>query len=515
MNNLQFLVSITIGEFDVLRDLGAIRIDPHRIIVTRRSSKDGYGPDVDAQLLAKLPEFRPDEEHSILILAFECWNNDLRMETSSSLLSGRVKISARECTQILPLTSRARAILASRLQGQAVLGDPVFDDLVVGHLEELQEMSGVTGAEAAIEAVIENAAEFSTGKLRTAALDPDHPRHKLVVSAFKFTRHKPHPQEPVSGVADLGTLLKDSGIGEVEKLKALGEWVRDNLEKIKGFSNLHSDQQLRQLLSRLEADWELPASATSFAIFLHWRDLALRAGGVDLDAVVTDCQELAGCVDGQTLAEAVWMLGFSSGFEAVASGCYKRMGHDHPFNPTGGKGKRVTLLSLPALEIKPSTTTQVMEERKREMEAPSSSTPAPETKGTSTAQPESVAPEEKPNSDKDPEVEQPDSANIAVATPEEPAASPEKSAGEEQRPEASDTTAEHSENDPESTSPDDSSEGKESSGTPDRTTKQSKKSAAKKESQPKKGRQDKRHSLSRKPYGNSKDQGEVSKQNGC
>lgn len=349
MNDLRFLISVTIPEFDALRGLGVIRIEPARIIVTRMSGDAGFGPEVDAQLLAKLPEFRPGEEHSVLVLAFDGWDTERHpaAEPLSSILSGRVEMAARHCAHVFPLTARARAILAGRLEGQIVLGEPVFEDLIEGYLNRLENLSSFAGAQSVMDAVVENAGEFSMSHLKATADQPEDSRSNLFRAILSFTRYKPRPNEPISGLADLGTVLKESGAGDTDVLSELGNWLRPRLETTRGFRKVYGDAGLSSILIRIIPGLNLPVPAASFAIFLHWRDLALRAGGVDLDAVAENCRELNGCVDGQMVAEALWLLGFSSGYVAVAPGCYRRMGAKHPFNPSGRPGKRVTLLSLP------------------------------------------------------------------------------------------------------------------------------------------------------------------------
>lgn len=360
MNDLQLLLSVTISEFEVLRDLGALRVDPARIVMTRVLKSAGYGPEVDAQLLAKLPEFLPGEDHSVLILAFQGLPPGERAEDSmSAFLSGRVTLSARHCSQVIPLTRRARGILSGRLHGQVVLDEPLFEDLIEGHLARIEKQSSLSGAKSLVRALVENHAEFRQGRLRDAMEGADHPLRVLLDSAIRYTRYKPMPQEPVSGLRDLGGLLKESAVAECElPLKQLGEWLRPRQEEFRGFRKLYSDSGLVAILAGVTRAWDLPASAASFAIFLHWRYLASQARGVDLDAVAADCQQLVSCIDGQAVVDALWLLGFSSGFEAVAAGCYQRMGEKHPFNPTGRPGKRVTLLSLPPVATQEPVVTQ-------------------------------------------------------------------------------------------------------------------------------------------------------------
>lgn len=378
MNDLQLLVSVTISEFEVLRDFGAFQVDPSRIILTRASGKEGYGAEVDTQLLAKLPEIRPAEDHSVVILAFTGWpaGHPPVAEHLSPRLSGRVTLSARDCSQVIPLTSRAQSILAGRLQGQVILGPPLFEDLIEGHLKRLDDFTSFTGAQAILESLVTNYEDFQNNDVSLAIKKLDRGMSSLLHSMLKFTRHKPMPREPISGLRDLGGLLKDTAnvTGE-EALKNLKGWLRTRKDKVRGFPKVYGDPELGGILNGIKQAWDLPTPAASLAIFLHWRDLALHADGVDLRAIGADCRKLGGFLDGQVVADALWLLGFSAGFESIAPGYYQRLGERHPFNPGGSPGKRVTLLKLapiPQPESKPNSksrtgaTSESVPEPKRE-----------------------------------------------------------------------------------------------------------------------------------------------------
>lgn len=350
MNDLNFLVSVTISEFEILHNLGSFQLEPSRLIVVPSTANNGYGREVDAQILAKLPGFISSEEHTVVILGFTNLGtgHDGVVEPLSAPLSGRVVLSARDCSQVLPLTSRARSILSGRLQGRVILGQPLFEDLIEGHLNRLENSTSFVGAEAILEALVANYKDFPQKQLRRVMRQKERGMGELLHSMLKFTRYNPMPREPISGLRDLGGILKNSVHGErMEILKELSGWLKPKQDSVSGFLKVYGAPELCDLMDRVTRAWDLPVSAASLAVFFYWRDLALQAGGIDMDALSEDCDELAGCLDGQMVAAALWLFGFSAGFESIAIGCYKRMGEEHPFNPTHASGRRIVLCALP------------------------------------------------------------------------------------------------------------------------------------------------------------------------
>jgi hypothetical protein len=106
---------------------------------------------------------------------------------------------------------------------------------------------------------------------------------------------------------------------------------------------VYSDAGLLDLLGRIAEKHDLPTHGASLAIFLHWRELAVKAGGLDLDALEMDIFDLATCVPGSVLIDALWLLGFTAGFETFASAYYERLPGVHPFAATRKKHQAIPL----------------------------------------------------------------------------------------------------------------------------------------------------------------------------
>ena len=350
MKDFQIIVPVGIAEFQALHERGALAVDAGRLTIAAGNRCGGYGEEIDLQLAGKLPAYRLNEEHTVLMLVFVKNAESLR-EAQSMSLSGRVTLKSSDCAYVIPATAQAKAILESRLDGVVRLEDPIFEDLFVAMRQETQQATSISGADALVEAIVENRDDFTKSPLEAALIDSSHSHSALLLAMSSYTRHKPFPREPISGLRDLGGMLNASGLPEKsDTLGMLGEWLRPRQESAKGFGVVYGDADLNRLMSRVTDSWQLPSSAASLAIFLHWREMTLQAQGVDLNALQDDCKELLTCLDGSVIVDALWLLGYSVGFEALSAGCYERLGSKHPLNPAGRSHTKLSLLKVAPIE---------------------------------------------------------------------------------------------------------------------------------------------------------------------
>lgn len=344
MKNQQFLITISIDEFNHLHDSGRLRVDGNRAISLRG---DMTHPIIADLLLAKLPEFMERDEHNVITLLFQIGRD---FPDGSAILSNRLDtrflLRAEDCIRAIPTTSQAKLILDSRFSGRVVLSDPVFEkhfeeDFKLRHYER-----SFRGANALVSTLLQSENyQVPSGILKLAEqylADVDGLFGKLI----NYQRRDPMPKEPISGLRDLGRFLTETLPDRKpnHELLRLGDWLKNRKDSLTGFGSVYSDQSLNQVLDTLTLEFHLPVHASSIAIFFYWRDLALRAGGLDLLALEADCRQLAGCIVGARIVDATWLLGFSAGFETFASVYYSRLQSEHPFG--GGKfsGEKVTLL---------------------------------------------------------------------------------------------------------------------------------------------------------------------------
>jgi hypothetical protein len=344
MKNQQFLITISIDEFNNLHDSGRLRVDGNRIVSLQG---DMTHPIVIDLLMAKLPEFMERDEHNVLTLLFRTSSGtDYCLATHANRMDIRFTLRAEDCLQVIPTTSQAKLILESRFSGRVFLSDPVFEkyfeeDFKLRHYER-----SLRGANALVSTLLqfENyQVPMEMLKLCEQYVDDVN---GLFGKLINYQRRDPMPKEPISGLRDLGRFLSDTLPDRKpnDPLLILGEWLKMRKDSLTGFHSVYTDQSLHKVLDTLTLEFHLPVHASSIAIFFYWRDLALRAGGLDLLALEADCRQLAGCVVGSRIVDATWLLGFSAGLETFASDFYSRLQTGHPFG--GGKcvGEKVTLL---------------------------------------------------------------------------------------------------------------------------------------------------------------------------
>ncbi|MGD7654092.1 MAG: hypothetical protein ACQCXQ_12805, partial [Verrucomicrobiales bacterium] len=109
MQSQNFLISVSSDEFACLQGSSRLRVDSNRLIPI---SSTRPGPEVTPLVLMRLPECLERDEHNTLILRFRITQT---RQADEQLLSMppevRFMLKAEDCTEVLPLTSRAQSIL--------------------------------------------------------------------------------------------------------------------------------------------------------------------------------------------------------------------------------------------------------------------------------------------------------------------------------------------------------------------------------------------------------------------
>lgn len=358
MKTHNYLITVSIDEFNCLHDSGRLRVDWNRIVPVGNKSAS---PEVAASLLMRLPEFLERDEHNILTLLFQISHATAAASSShTNRQDFRYVLRAEDCIQVIPATSQAKSILDSRFAGSVVLGDPVFEKFFEEDFKLRHQERSFIGAHALVSTLVESDGyQIPIGLLKLSeeyACNPDDLLGKLL----NYQRRDPMPKEPVSGLRDLGRLLTETlpNRKPTDQLLRLGDWLKTRKDTAIGFRPVYSsDSALDGILDILTVKFRLPVHAASFAIFLHWRDLALRAGGLDIPSLEEDCRKLSGFVAGSRIVDAIWLLGFSAGFETFASDYYARLEAAHPFGGGKSLGSRVGLL-WPKSPVTESETSQ-------------------------------------------------------------------------------------------------------------------------------------------------------------
>lgn len=343
MKTNKFLISVSIDEFNTLHASGFLRIDGNRLVPTYNHTASA---EVIASLVAKMPEFMDSDEHAALVLFFELpYSDSTRKSPASRIPDFRHILSAEDCRKVIPLTPLAKSLLEGRLGGQIVLSPPVFEAEMVALFKDRVRMRSLHGGNSLVTCLLDTAGRSVSSELAERADTPLSDGFDPIARALDFTRTKPMVREPISGLRDLGTILLEGLPGRTPDslLMELIEWLKPRQETLVGFRKVYSDAGLLDLLGRIADKHYLPLHGASLAIFLHWRELAVNAGGLDLDALEIDIGDLAACVPGSVVIDALWLLGFTAGFETFASAYYERLPGVHPFAATRKNNQTISL----------------------------------------------------------------------------------------------------------------------------------------------------------------------------
>lgn len=357
MKSLTFLVPFFIDEFQALHDSGFIFVDRSRISVAPTEDDGFTRPEVHCQIAAALPDFLPDAEHSLLIACFTGSSAAPGgFQTTDPLTSSKACFLARDCCGLIPLTKLAREILSGRLDGTVKLTEPFFEEIIAKRLADRELLNSIAGGNSLAEILILNLESFDLSGLPHVASTGDDDM-ALIRSALKYTRYKSMAGQPISGLRDLGKILRDTLPNPKDlnpPLTRLAAWGSPKWETSTGFKRVYGDAEILEILDAISAAWKLPVSAVSLGIFLHWRYMSQKAQGLDLKALETDCREMAGCVSGQYIAEALWLLGYSAGFGSFAGNYYATQETAHPFGAKRQTQNRILLLPPKSVAVSAS-----------------------------------------------------------------------------------------------------------------------------------------------------------------
>ncbi len=297
---------------------------------------------------------------------------------------------------MIPLTTRSREILNGRFHGAVTLSEPIFEKFIEEQFSHRDLRNKIQGGDALVEVLIANYDQNDLVGFR-GIVTSDSEAGALVQISLRYTRHAPAPLEPISGLRDLRKILRDS-LSDPKHLNPplakLSAWGDSKWDTISGFRKVYGDPELIKCLDLIDDHWKLPVSSVSLGIFLHWRELTLKWQGIDLQALQTDCRELAGVLDARFVLEAIWLLGFSVGFSTFAGAYYAALETPHPFGAKRQAVKKISLLRIermPDPELAPPVEDQSTHASKS-VEATSAAM-APNTEEPSSSDAGSLSPE--------------------------------------------------------------------------------------------------------------------------
>ncbi len=325
MNTILFYSPLYVLEIEALRDRGFIAVDRARIVPGDTIEKCLSRADFLWSLRNAIPDVPMGEEQSVVIAVF-VKASPLHREERLLHASGKVCFEAKDCQSLIPLTTISGELNAGRFPNfifqkavfEAFLGE---SDLLAKKNDKLR------GASEMISILCIPHTSIDLSRAHNFRLSESR-FNSLISKILAYQRHSAAPREPISALRDLRVMLRESLPNPKElnpPLLRLSAWGEKKWDKTKGFLQVYADPELQSCLHAIDAHWRLPFRAAALAIFLHWRELYLRYNSLDLDAYLKDCCQLVNITDGQVIAEALWLLGYSAGFSSFSEAYYERL----------------------------------------------------------------------------------------------------------------------------------------------------------------------------------------------
>ena len=325
MNTILFYSPLYVLEIEALRDRGFIAVDRARIVPGDTIEKCLSRADFLWSLRNAIPDVPMGEEQSVVIAVF-VKASPLHREESLLHASGKVCFEAKDCQALIPLTTISGELNAGRFPN-FIFQKAVFEAFLEESNLLAKQNDKLRGASEMISILCIPDTSID--------LSPPHNFHisenrsnSLISKILEYQRHSPAPREPISALRDLRVILRESLPNPKDlnpPLLTLSAWGEKKWEKTSGFLQVYADPELQSCLHAIDIHWCLPFRAAALAIFLHWRELYLRYRSLDLDAYLKDCYQLVNITDGQVIAEALWLLGYSTGFSAFSESYYERL----------------------------------------------------------------------------------------------------------------------------------------------------------------------------------------------
>jgi hypothetical protein len=382
--NTHFLVALTINEYQILCRAGELRVDPWCLVVVPKRWREEK-PACEfagASLAERLPELDPEEIHSVLIAEFSSRSHPV----VDHVPDGRVWLRIDHCLRIFAIDSSSEPIVASRVGDLGITLDrPILSSSLTPAIERITHRWSVFGGQALVKAVVGVDGYLPSWVDQSSLVKPELPS-QIVHRCLEYTRHKSWGPEPLSAIKDLGLILREAG-GEVGNRASALDLLRGICKASEGSDRglglLLRDRHLTDALTAIQDGWSLPLDPAALVLLLHWLYQGQRADGVDIGAVLGDCEEVRDVLFRDVVCDALWLLGFKAQFGSFSRDWLMRLGPDQG-KGKGGKPHRFVELrprpeGQPPLELLPET--DVREEVK---DTPKEDSPGstPDTPGT-------------------------------------------------------------------------------------------------------------------------------------
>lgn len=352
------LVGVTFGELSAWHASGDTRLLRGRIIDFPDSGDNGL-PRLDVyavrMLLRRLPPLSLDDEEGVLVV----WlgQNHLQSDDQDSQL---VRIAVSQVEGVIPLTARARRILAGRLEPSGIaLQEAWFEEEFRIHSCGLRVESATRAGNELVKLFLpcfqEGLIDTNLGKSAALALalkdfdgvvpgshEPSSVSESWVSSAFEWVRPAPYEYGALNHLLDAGGVLKKLHekdqlvVNEVvlNQFRNVAKSMRDELGDRATLVTVLGDEKFvgAAKLLQAKAPDAVPSGLSVLVLFLRWSEHFHRAGSnIRLESVSADLVELQSSVNRADVVAALWLLGFYAGSERVMPLAYAAGGARYPW----------------------------------------------------------------------------------------------------------------------------------------------------------------------------------------
>jgi hypothetical protein len=342
--NAHFLVALTTNEYQILCRGGELRADPWRLVaVPKRWREEKSACEFAGGSLAeRLPELDPEEMHSVLIAEF----SERSYPVIDNVPDGRVWLRIDHCLRIFPIDSSSEPIVASRVGELGIsLDRPVLASSLTPAVDRISHRWSIFGGQALVKAV-SGVEGYAPSWVDPANIAKPEVLGQIVHHCLKYSRHKPWGPEPLSAIKDLGLILKDAGGEGGDRscaLDLLRGICKTNEGSNRGLGLLLRDRHLPDTFAAIQSGWSLPLDPAALVLLLHWLYQGQRADGVDIGAVLGDCEEVRDVLYHDVVCDALWLLGFKAQFGSFSKDWLTRLG---PGQEKGNRGKTHRFVQL-------------------------------------------------------------------------------------------------------------------------------------------------------------------------
>lgn len=343
------MISVTLQEFNALYVYGMLKCSKSRFVTVIGDDlgRPMLTKSIKQEIIAKLPQFSIDDEHSVLLLLlnYELILRSSAHDESSERFFEMIMLRSECIENIYPLTDRGKRILSTRLEPLSVkISDPLIEQEVNSEIDEKIFQKSIEGGKRLLEASIAKPSFVANNDFVTIAhkalftkpLRPSEPSHySLTAQVFNYSRFTPISINPdASYLIDLGIILKDHcrDGGRSVALEALRDFVKTNSINKRSLPDLVSTPELKKIFNGLHdilGSNEIELAALLFV--LKWK-IEGQNENTDLYKVICkDVEDSRGKIERSIIEAAVWLCGFYFGFDAFAHDIYSANNRDYHF----------------------------------------------------------------------------------------------------------------------------------------------------------------------------------------